>query len=86
MLHLSGESVGSFQNSRLSTGLGALHPFGIEHAIEYVEKHMQTYGYNVELHEYRKDYAPNVISCMRGEELPNEIVILGYASRPEYPP
>ena len=75
--HLSGEAAGSFQNSRLTTGTGLLHPFGIDHAIAYVKEKMDGFGFEVALESYRTDYAPNVISCRRGTETPNEIVILG---------
>mmetsp|Transcript_20670 Transcript_20670/g.61744 ORF Transcript_20670/g.61744 Transcript_20670/m.61744 type:complete len:348 (-) Transcript_20670:163-1206(-) len=77
VLHLSGEALDSLQNSRVSNGIGVAHPFGIDLAVEYVQKHMQTYGYEVELSEWEVGYAPNVISCMRGETTPEQYVILG---------
>lgn len=42
--HLSGEAADSLQNSRVSTNTGPLHPFGIDFAIDYVQREMQGYG------------------------------------------
>ena len=38
---------------------------------------MDAFGFDVELVEYRDGYAPNVVSCRRGTDEPNEYVILG---------
>eukprot|EP00041_Stephanoeca_diplocostata_P011918 m.198028 g.198028 ORF g.198028 m.198028 type:complete len:372 (+) comp18729_c0_seq4:131-1246(+) len=75
--HLSGEAPESLQNSRVSTNTGPLHPFGIDFAIDYVQREMQGFGFQVELTEYDVDFAPNIVSCLRGVEHPDEIVVLG---------
>ena len=59
---LSGEAPGSFQNSRNTLGVGPLHPFGIEHALDFVEEEMQRFGFVTERVYYMDGYAPNLIS------------------------
>jgi len=75
VMYLSGEDPRSSLNDRVSTGINS--PNSINQAIAYVELMMMNYGFEVEAHEYRDDYGPNVISTLRGTSLPNELVILG---------
>jgi len=74
---LSGESPLSFQNSRYTLGVGPLHPFGIEHAIKFVEEEMLKYGFTVQQVQYLDGYAPNIVSCLPGTVTPDQIVVMG---------
>ena len=67
----------SFQNTRNTLAIGDLHPFGIEHAIKFVEEEMLKFGFTVQQVQYDVAYAPNIISCMPGTETPDEIVVMG---------
>jgi acetylornithine deacetylase/succinyl-diaminopimelate desuccinylase-like protein len=74
---LSGEAAGSFQNTRNTMGVGPLHPFGIEHALAFVQEEMERFGFTTERVEYLAGYAPNLVSCMTGTVTPNSIVVMG---------
>ena len=76
-LHLSGEGADSLQNSRVSDKVGLLHPLGIDMAVAYVEREAKAAGLEVELHQYREGWGPNVIACRRGLRTPGQYVILG---------
>lgn len=72
---LSGEAANSTQITRHSASVGSTD--GIVQAAEYVQRQMESYGFDSTLDYWRSGYGPNVVSVLRGERDPEEIVIVG---------
>jgi len=73
LLQLTGEAGN--QQTRVSNSIN--NPNGILLAVHYVQSQMESYGFIVEQNRWDQTRGPNVISSLRGDAKPDEIVVLG---------